>query len=234
MSRPHRRNALSPRLRDELLAALTTITLARRVRVGVLTGSGGHFCTGADLVELDPCDLGEEMPACNRPVFALRELPHPVTTQVQGSAVGAGFNLTLACDLVVADDSARFAQQFPKLGLSVDLGGCWILRRLVGPHRARQLALTGEEIDGQSPAAMGLINCCVPAGELVATVERITRGLVGRSPEAQARTKRLLDDAGSGSLSDARDRETKAQVANAAEPGFSHALASSRERSGTP
>lgn len=224
LDRPHRRNALSPRLREELLAALTRIADDEGVRAVVLTGTGSHFCAGADLKELDVQRLGAEMHAYNRLIPVLRALPQPVIARVQGSAVGAGCNLALACDLVVAGESARFAQVFPRLGLSVDLGGSWILPRLVGPHRARELALLGDEVGGRAAADMGLINRCVPDALLDDTVGALARQLAGYSPAAQARTKQLLEAALTGTLRDALDRETEAQIANATTTYFDTTL----------
>lgn len=230
LARPERRNALNPRLREELCAALAAAATDETTRVVVLTGAGGHFCAGADLLDLDVDGLADEMAALGGMILVLRALPQPVIAKVSGHAAGAGANLALACDLVIADESARFTQIFARVGLSPDLGGSWILPRLVGPQKARELALLGDEVDGRTAAQIGLVMRCVPNDELDATVGELAARLAGYSPQAQARTKHLLDDAWTTTLAEALERETAAQVANAATPEFHQALTRFRTR----
>ena len=230
LARPERRNALNPRLREELCAALAAAATDEATRVVVLTGADGHFCAGADLLDLNVEGLADEMAALGDMILALRALPQPVIAKVRGHAAGAGANLALACDLVIADESARFTQIFARVGLSPDLGGTWLLPRLVGAQRARELALLGDEVDGQTAAQIGLVMRCVPADELDAAVGELAARLVGYSPQAQARTKHLLDDAWSTTFAEALEREAAAQVANAGAPQFHEALTRFRTR----
>lgn len=230
LARPERRNALNPRLREDLSAALAAAATDAAIRVVVLTGAGGHFCAGADLLDLDVDRLADEMAALGEMVLALRGLPQPVIAKVRGHAAGAGASLALACDLVIADESARFTQIFARVGLSPDLGASWTLPRLVGAQRARQLALLGDEVDGPTAAQIGLVMRCVPTGEIDAAVDELAGRLAGYSPQAQARTKHLLDDAWTTTLAEALERETAAQVANTATPEFHEALTRFRAR----
>ena len=230
LARPERRNALNPRLRQELCDAVAAAATDETTRVVVLTGAGGHFCAGADLLDLDVDGLADEMAALGGLILALRALPQPVIAKVSGHAAGAGANLALACDLVIADESARFTQIFARVGLSPDLGGSWTLPRLVGTQRARELALLGDEVDGPTAARLGLVMRCVPTDELDATVGELAGRLAGLSPHSQARTKHLLDDAWTTTLAEALEREAAAQVANAATPEFHEALSRFRTR----
>ncbi|WP_310964065.1 enoyl-CoA hydratase/isomerase family protein [Nocardioides terrisoli] len=230
LTRPERRNALSPHSVQDLLTALADVALAADVRVVVLTGAGGNFCAGADLLDLDPGRLGEAMVEFNKIVPALRDLPQPVIAKVRGNAVGAGCNLALACDFVVADETARFTQIFARLGLSIDLGGSWVLPRLVGLRRARELALLGDDLDGPTAAQVGLIARCVPSDELDDAVTALARRLAGFSRSAQAGTKHLLDATWSSALTEALAAEAEAQVANVLTPEFHRALNAFRTR----
>jgi 2-(1,2-epoxy-1,2-dihydrophenyl)acetyl-CoA isomerase len=138
LDRPARRNALTGGVLDALVAALTDLDDA--VRVVVLTGEGKGFCAGQDLadeaVAAEDADLGATVEVWNAVVRAIRDCGPPVLAAVNGVAAGAGANLALACDLVVAARSARFLQPFAGLGLVPDGGGTWLLPRLVGPQRA--------------------------------------------------------------------------------------------------
>lgn len=230
LTRPDRRNALSPRSAQNLLSALSLIAEDEDVQVVVLTGAGGNFCSGADLLDLDPDRLGDTMAEYNKIVPALRSLPQPVVAKVRGAAVGAGCNLALACDFVIGDETARFAQVFPRIGLSIDFGGSWILPRLVGLRKARELALLGQDIEGAAAEQIGLITRCVSAAELDTAVDDLVRRLAAFSWPAQARTKKLLDATWDGTLADALHREAAAQVANASTPEFHHALTTFRTR----
>lgn len=230
LARPSRRNALSRELARDLLTVLTDVAQDEDVRVVVLTGAAGSFCAGADLIDLDPDRLGDDMAAFNAIIPALRALPQPVIAKVSGAAVGAGCNLALACDFVIADQTARFAQIFPRMGLSIDLGGSWVLPRLVGLRQARELALLGDDVDGPTAARIGLIARCVSPDELDAVVDALAGRLAGFSRAAQARTKHLLDDTWASALPEALNREAAAQVANVSTPEFQHRLNTFRTR----
>ena len=147
MNRPERKNAANGTMWRELLAVFDDVAADRDARAMVLTGAGGAFCSGADLS--DPSDVagrpGRPPPgpdAGARPMWpsALHRIPKPTIAKVGGVAAGAGMSMALGCDLVVASESARFSQIFAKRGLSVDFGASWLLPRLIGLHRAKELA----------------------------------------------------------------------------------------------
>jgi len=159
LNRPARKNAVSWPMWQRLFTTFRALALDSGVRVVVLTGAGGDFCSGADLASPAP-NLHPliQMDEINNVVLALHRLPKITIARVDGVAVGAGMNLALACDLVVASDRSRFAEIFVRRGLSIDLGGSWILPRLVGLHRAKELCLAGDIIDAHEAARIGLVN----------------------------------------------------------------------------
>src|SRR6185503_17962536 len=182
--------------------------------VFVLTGAGRGFCAGQDLSDraVSPAggatDLGESIELRYKPlVLALRSLPKPVIAAVNGVAAGAGANIALACDLVIAAKSAAFIQSFSKLGLVPDSGGTWSLPRLVGPARAIGLTFLGEKLSAEQAAAWGLIWRCVDDAELAATVDQLARQLAVAPTRGLARTKEAIYTSGGRSLEQQLDIE---------------------------
>jgi len=164
LNRPEKLNALNPEMHKLLRQALERAAEEREVRAVLLGGAGRGFCAGQDLSERDvspgaaPIDLSVSLGSYYNPlVRRLRELPKPVVCAVNGAAAGAGANLALACDLVLAGRSASFIQSFSRIGLVPDAGGTWILPRLVGRARAMGLALLGEKLSAEQAAQWGLI-----------------------------------------------------------------------------
>ena len=146
--------------------------------------------------------------------LALQRIPQPIIAKVPGVAAGAGCNLALGCDLIVASDEARFSEIFARRGLSIDFGGSWLLPRLVGLHRAKELALFADIISAKEAEAMGLVNRVVPAGELDAFVDSWAARLAAGPPIALAQTKRLLNNAFEVTLEQALEDEGWAQTVN--------------------
>ncbi|HYE90741.1 MAG TPA: enoyl-CoA hydratase/isomerase family protein, partial [Terriglobales bacterium] len=148
LNRPEARNALDLVMRRELLAALDEIEADAGVRVLILTGAAGHFSAGGDVKSMKPGSGAAEgrarVAALNRLVLRLVEFPRPVIAMVDGFAVGAGCNIALCADLVVASDRAKFGEVFAKIGLVPDGGGSWLLPRLVGLARAKELIFTAD------------------------------------------------------------------------------------------
>ena len=198
LNRPERLNSFNTEMHAEVRSALAEVRAAP-ARVLVITGAGRGFCAGQDLNDraVSPggqaADLGESIEKHYKPlVLALRALPLPVIAAVNGVAAGAGANIALACDLVVAARSASFVQAFAKLGLVPDSGGTWFLPRLVGPARALGLALLGEKLSAEQAAAWGLIWRCVEDAELAAVVESLALQLAAAPTRGLARTKQAI------------------------------------------
>jgi 2-(1,2-epoxy-1,2-dihydrophenyl)acetyl-CoA isomerase len=213
LNRPERLNSFNTEMHAEVRAALATPEL-RGARVLVITGAGRGFCAGQDLNDRAVApgggapDLGESIERNYKPlVLALRALPLPVIAAVNGVAAGAGANLALACDLVVAARSASFVQAFAKLGLVPDSGGTWFLPRLAGTARALGLALLGDKLSAEQAAAWGLIWRCVEDGELGAVVEALARQLAAAPTRGLARTKQAIYESWGRTLAEQLDVE---------------------------
>ncbi|MGI9052280.1 MAG: enoyl-CoA hydratase/isomerase family protein [Ilumatobacteraceae bacterium] len=238
LDRPERKNAANAQMWDELLCVFRDVGLRAEDRVLVITGAGGDFCSGADVGGMAPSRSeatstadddgnadGDGQPggrvhglASMRHVgdvaLALRRLPQPTIAKVRGVAVGAGMNMALLCDLVVASDNARFSEIFARRGLTIDFGGSWVLPRRVGLHRAKELALFADIIDAAEADRIGLVNRVVPDAELDAFVDDWVGRLAAGPPIALAQTKRLLDNAIGITLEQALDDEGAAQTIN--------------------
>jgi enoyl-CoA hydratase/carnithine racemase len=213
LSNPRRKNSIGaagwPVLRD----ALHEVDVSD-ARVLVVTGSGSDFCAGADLSQPSTKHELLNMQEINQACLALHRVRVPTIARVDGYAVGAGMNLALACDFVVASDRAKFAQLFVKRGLSVDFGGSWLLPRLVGLHRAKELALLGETVEAIELHAMGIVREIVPPERLDEAVAELAARLVAAPPVAVAQSKRLLNDSFEASLELALESEARAQAVN--------------------
>ena len=198
MNRPRVKNALSDRMFIELESTFGSLRDDADARVLVLTGAGGDFCSGADLgapPEIEDANGLARMRRLHRLARALHDVPQPKIARIPGIAAGAGLSLALGCDLTIASDAARFSAIFSRRGLSTDMGAAWLLPRLVGLHRAKQLALFGEVIDATEAERIGLVNRVVPAAELDATVDDWASRLAAGPPVALTQIIDLLDRA---------------------------------------
>ncbi len=236
LNRPEKKNAINAPMWNELLATFREIGSNESVdRVVVLTGAGGAFCSGADLsgglnVSDRPRHQLYNMRHVTDVAMALHRLPQPTIAKVGGVAAGAGANLALGCDLIVASDEARFTEIFAKRGLSLDAGGSWILPRLVGLHRAKELAFFADIISAKEAEALGLVNRVVPAGELDAFVDDWAAKLAAGPPIALAQTKWLLNNSLQVTLEQALEGEGMAQTVNSATADTDEALAAFLEK----
>jgi 2-(1,2-epoxy-1,2-dihydrophenyl)acetyl-CoA isomerase len=199
LNRPDKLNSFTRAMHEDVRAALEQVQRDRSVRVLVLTGAGRGFCAGQDLADRAvapgdaPPDLGDSVERFYAPlVTTLRELPLPVVCAVNGVAAGAGANMALACDIVIAAASASFVQAFCRLGLIPDTGGTYFLPRLVGPARAMGLAMLGEKLPAEQAAAWGLIWKCVPDERLAAETDALARHFATAPTRGLAATKRAL------------------------------------------
>jgi 2-(1,2-epoxy-1,2-dihydrophenyl)acetyl-CoA isomerase len=198
-NRPDRLNSFNDAMHAEVRDALGRVRADPAARVLLITGAGRGFCAGQDLSDRAvaagnaPVDLGASIERNYKPlVLTLRSLPLPVVCAVNGVAAGAGANIALACDLVIAARSASFIEAFAKLGLVPDTGGTYFLPRLVGTARAMGMALLGEKIPAEQAAAWGLIWQCVDDADLAATVERVVAAFAAAPTRGLARTKEAL------------------------------------------
>ena len=184
------------------------------MRALVLTGAGGAFCSGADIGTGEDIHPRRKLQRLSDVALALHELAVPTIAKVTGVAVGAGWNLALGCDLVVATPESRFCQIFAKRGLSVDLGGSWLLPKLVGLQQAKRLVLLGDTIDAAEAHGLGLVTWVTPADEIDAFVDELTGRLAAGPPFALAQSKALLNDGANGTLQQALANEARAQPGN--------------------
>ena len=198
LNRPDKLNSFNTQMHGEVRQALSSIAESG-ARVLVLTGAGRGFCAGQDLGDRavapgsQGVDLGESLENRYNPlVQSLHDLAMPVIAAVNGVAAGAGANIALACDIVIAARSANFVQAFSKLGLVPDSGGTWFLPRLVGDARAMGLTLLGNKLPAEQAAAWGLIWQCVEDAELAATVDAMARQFAVAPTRGLAATKNAL------------------------------------------
>ena len=218
LNRPERKNAINQVMWNELLANFHEIGQSAADRVVVLTGASGDFCSGADLSGGGAGSPDKHQLASMRHVgdvaLALARLPQPTIAKVRGVAVGAGCNMALGCDLVVASENARFSQIFAKRGLSLDFGGSWLLPRRIGLHKAKELAFFADIINAAEAESIGLVNRVLPDVELDAFVDNLAQRLAQGPPIALAMTKRLLNNSMNVTLEEALDDEGLSQTVN--------------------
>lgn len=215
LNRPHRKNAIDGALWEALGAALDEARRDPGLRALVITGADGAFSAGADLSGGPRTGHPlQRMHAINDIAMALHELPIPTVAKVTGVAVGAGWNLALGCDLVVATPEARFSQIFAKRALSVDFGGSWLLPKIVGLQQAKRLVLLAEMIDAAEAKDLGLVTWVVAAAEIDAFVDDLAARLAAQPPIAVAQSKALLNEGGDRTLRGALESEARAQSVN--------------------
>ncbi len=215
LNRPAALNSFTAAMHGELLPALQQAAADTTIRVVVITGAGRAFCAGQDLS--DPAmtgdvDVGAVIERFYRPLAnQVRAMPVPVIAAVNGVAAGAGANLALCCDLVLAARSASFIQAFSKIGLVPDCGGTWLLPRLVGRARALGLAMTGDKLPAEEAERIGLIWRCVDDAALADTVQALAQKLALMPSKALVETRRVLDSAMAMDFGDAITQEANAQ-----------------------
>ncbi|MBI3968442.1 MAG: enoyl-CoA hydratase/isomerase family protein [Chloroflexi bacterium] len=216
MNRPEALNALSDQMRREFVPALAEIKGDPSIRVVVLTGAGRAFCAGGDVKYFaehkpTPLQTHARIKQLHTWLLDLINLDRPVIAMVNGHAAGAGANLALACDLVLAADTAKFTQAFVKIGLVPDAGGMYFLPRAVGLHRAKELIFMGRPVDAQEAFQIGMINRVVPATELESTTMELAQRLAEGATKAMALAKGVLNRSFTLSLEDLFELEAYAQ-----------------------
>ena len=225
LNRPDRKNAINAALWEELADALRGAARDTELRALVITGVGGAFCSGADIGTPEDIHPRHKLRRLTEVALALHELTVPTVAKVNGVAVGAGWNLALGCDFVVATPESRFCQIFSKRGLSVDLGGSWLLPKLVGLQQAKRLVLLAEMIDAEEARSLGLVTWIKAADEIDAFVTELAGRLAAGPPFAVAQSKALLNDGAAVTLREALANEARAQPGNFATADSTEAYA---------
>ena len=219
LNRPAKLNALTTTLITGLTEAIERAGTDPDVRAILLTGSGRAFCAGQDLGRRDPDgpdwppDLRGSVEDFYGPlVKAILHCPKPIVCAVKGVASGAGANLALACDIVLAAETARFIQSFSRVGLIPDSAGTWVLPRLVGLARARAICLTGRAVSAREAEAWGMIWQCVPPDRLQAEAQELAASLAAGPTRALGLTKEALLSSSDATLDDQISFEAQAQA----------------------
>jgi enoyl-CoA hydratase/carnithine racemase len=234
LNRPEKKNAINGPMWRELIDVFDEVADTPSDRVLVITGAGDGFCSGADLAPGDNPDLATEdggigstfrqMRVVGRAALRLHHLPQPSIAAVNGVAAGAGLNLALGCDLIVASERARFSEIFSKRGLNVDFGGSWLLPRLVGLHKAKELVFFADIIDAAEAERIGIVNRVVPADDLAKVAGEYATRLAALPPVQLSISKRLLNQSFSVSMADALEFEDTAQSMNFASKDTAEAM----------
>ncbi len=225
LNRPASLNALSRALMTQLAQAVRRLEADAAVRVLILTGAGKAFCAGLDLKELGSGQgaLGVDGAVHgNDPVTALQQFSGPVIGAINGAAVTGGFELALACDVLLASPQARFADTHARIGVAPGWGLSQKLSRAIGIYRAREVSLTGNWVSAEQAAAWGFVNRVIPADDLLPAARALAGDMLSCLPEMLVRYKAIIDDGfalnfGEGmQLERTRSREFNAQVGAAA------------------
>jgi 2-(1,2-epoxy-1,2-dihydrophenyl)acetyl-CoA isomerase len=237
LNRPDRLNAFNEAMHEALRAALGEAEADENCRALLITGSGRGFCAGQDLSDRmakpgeDNIVLGGALEAYYNPlVRKLRALPFPVVAAVNGAAAGAGCNIALACDIVLAARSASFIQSFARVGLVPDSGGTWNLPRLIGDARARGLALTAEPLAAEKAEAWGLIWKCVDDASLMAEAQHLCEHFASAPTQGLALIKHALNASAGNSLDAQLDLERDLQRTASLTPDYAEGVRAFMEK----
>jgi 2-(1,2-epoxy-1,2-dihydrophenyl)acetyl-CoA isomerase len=241
LDRPHRKNAISPELRAALLAALDDAAQQPDVRCVLITGAGTAFCAGADVGRFtvttgEPSGVDPRAAqlaikrGIQRVIQAIWELDKPVVAAVNGVAAGAGAQVALACDFVLAAESARFIEIFARRGMALDSGGAYLLPRLVGMSKAKELAFFGDAVSAAEAERIGLVARTVPDSELAAVAAEWSMRLAQGATRAIGASKQLLNRSFETNLADALDREAAAQSVIALSADYREGIAAFTEK----
>ena len=238
LNRPESLNALTLAVAGEFKAAVAQ-AVRQGARAIVLTGAGRAFCAGGDLREMQKIAsqngrveafFDEPLRELNDCIMLIRRTPLPFIAAVNGAASGGGCNLALACDLVIAGESARFNQAFVKIGLVPDCGGTFILPRLVGWRRATQLMITGEVVTAPQALAMGMINAVVADDQLIAQAMAMAEALAAAPTVAIGRIKELLEASANSDYGEQLELEREAQLKSGLTKDFKEGVAAFIEK----
>lgn len=238
LNRPASLNALNLEVAQEFKAAVAE-ACQKAARAIVLTGAGRAFCAGGDLREMQKIAtqdgrveafFDEPLRALNESLLLIRQTPLPFVAAVNGAASGGGCNLALACDVVIAGESARFNQAFIKIGLSPDCGGTFTLPRLVGWRRATELLMTGDVVTAQQALEMGMINSVVGDAELMDKAMAMAQRLASAPTAAIGKIKELMEASATNDFGGQLELERKAQIESGRTKDFREGVAAFIEK----
>lgn len=232
LNRPDRLNAFNDEMHAALANVMQVAAQDNQVRAVLLTGSGRGFCAGQDLSARDPRklkeppDLSQTLTKSYNPLVRLiRSMDKPVICAVNGVAAGAGANIALACDIVLAADTAKFIQSFAKVGLVPDAGGTWSLTHLLGTARAKALALTAEPVSANKAEQWGLIWKCLPADELMTQAHEMAANFAAGPTVGLAHTKHAMNTAITSTFDEQLDLEAQLQFECGRSPDYAEGVA---------
>jgi 2-(1,2-epoxy-1,2-dihydrophenyl)acetyl-CoA isomerase len=237
LNRPDRLNSFNDEMHASLRAALMSASENPSIRAVLLTGAGRGFCAGQDLEGRDPRkmkgnpDLGNTLRTLYNPLIELiRGMNKPVVCAVNGVAAGAGANIAIACDIVIASDKAKFIQSFANVGLVPDAGGTWSLTKLVGPARAKGLAMTGQSITAEQAVDWGLIWQVSPADTFMEDARTLVAKLAAAPTFGLAMTKRAIHAADQNSLTEQLALEAELQAKCGCSPDYKEGVTAFLEK----
>ena len=237
LNRPDRLNSFNDDMHLALREAMQAAAANPKMRAVLLTGAGRGFCAGQDLEGRDPRkmkgnpDLGNTLRTLYNPLVKLiRGMDKPVVCAVNGVAAGAGANIALACDIVLASDKAKFIQSFANVGLVPDAGGTWSLTHLIGPARAKGLALTGQPITAEQAADWGLIWQVIEADKLMDDARVLVQKLAAAPTFGLAMTKRAIHAAADNSFDQQLEFEAELQMKCGCSPDYKEGVTAFLEK----
>ncbi len=234
-NRPQALNAANNRMLDEIEYLSKKVGEDDSVKAVIVTGAGKAFCSGGDLTEIreyqgKAVDFYRHMEATTKMVLAFAEIPKPVIASVNGAAVGAGMNLALACDVVIASDRAKFSEIFSNVGLVPDMGGCWYLPRLVGLSRAKELIYSHRMIYAEEAKEMGIVNRLVPHEDLEKETRSFALELAKGPSVAYRLAKKMLNKSFETSLAGMLELEGYSQSVSGASVDYKEGVDAFFER----
>jgi 2-(1,2-epoxy-1,2-dihydrophenyl)acetyl-CoA isomerase len=215
LNRPDRLNAFSPEMILGLTEVIREAGTNPEIKVIVLSGAGRSFSAGGDVKSMGQANgtgVYEHIGRLNQCILTMKESGKPIIAAVHGFAAGAGFNLALACDLIIAADDSQFALSFSKVGLVSDGGGSYFISRLLGPHLAKQFFFTAEPIKAERLYQMGVINCLVPAEKLQAETQKMASQLAEGPTMTYGMIKKLVDHSLTSTLEEILEQERITQT----------------------
>lgn len=235
LNRPDALNALTDDMYRDLQAVIGTIATDPEIGCVILTGAGRAFCAGADLKarrdDLTPLERRARHRWILKDILEpLYSLEKPVIAAVNGAAVGAGFNIALACDLIIASEQASFIQAFARVGLVPDLGGLYLLGRVIGVNKAKELCFTARKVLAEEAKTIGIANHVVSAENLLREARAIAASITALAPTATAMTKSLLNTASNATLDQMLEYESFATTVAFITPEYEEGVQAFREK----